>query len=89
MVWFKVFLHEMKQEISPDALFGGAGLEWGRHIAVEDRRPTCVFAMFPNSTPCPQSASLPSLEGPLTALDWLTGCFAHRGPGRLAGKTGL
>lgn len=69
----------MKQEISPDALFGGAGLEWGRHIAVEDRRPTCVFAIFPNSTPCPQSASLPSLEGPLTALDWLTGCLLTGG----------
>lgn len=46
---------------------------------MEDRRPTCVFAIFPDSTPCPQSASLPSLEGPLTALDWLTGCLQDSG----------
>lgn len=57
----------------------GRGLEWGRHIAVEDRRPTCIFRLPLN----PQSPLPVSLGGPLTALsglaDWQTGSGWHTG----------
>lgn len=46
----------------------GPGLEWGRHIAVEDRRPTCIFHHLSSARP-----GLPSLGGPLTALCGLAG----------------
>lgn len=38
----------------------GLGLEWGRrHIAVEDRRPTCTFRPPNTRTPLPVSLSRP------------------------------
>lgn len=91
VVWFKV-LHEMKQEISPDALFGGLGRCGGGTLQWRIARPTCILRS-------PTLQALPSLGEPLlTALvydgrltDWspLAERAGLRGAGRLAGKTGL